>query len=224
MAGGSNGPLRFAVDLSLAGALFDPLAARQNVRAVSAARHSRFNDILLQVVVTYLDLWRTQTQMATALDSENNARELLRLTEAQKQAKVGLRADVERARAEVAARERQALAADESLGVASAQLVQLLSLNPCVTLVVQDGSPVPLEIFSSQICLGDLISQGIASRPERFEACARVRETYERKRQEQLRPWLPNVHVGYSGGLFGGGQGSFIGNSGSRGDLDVLAV
>ena len=50
LAGGSNGPLRFAVDLSLSDVFFDPLAARQDVKAVAAARNSRFNDILLQVV------------------------------------------------------------------------------------------------------------------------------------------------------------------------------
>lgn len=224
VAGGSSGPLRLAVDLSLSDAFFDPLAARQNVRAVAAARNSRFNDILLQTVVAYLELSRAQSQMAIALNSENNARELLRLTQAQEKADVGLRADVERARTEVAARERQALVAEESLGVVSARLVQLLSLDPCLTLVIQDVHPVPLEIFSPNVCLGDLISQGIASRPERFEACARVQETYERQRQEDFRPWLPNVHVGYSGGTFAGGGGSFIGNNGSRGDLDVLAV
>ena len=39
-----------------------------------------------------------------------------------------------------------------------------------------------------------------------------------------MLPWLPNIHVGYSGGSFAGGKGSFIGNDGSRSDVDVLAV
>ena len=224
LAGGSNGPLRLTVDLSLANAFFDPLAAQQDVRAFAAARSSRFNDILLQVAIAYLELSRAQSQMAIALTSETNAKELLRLTEAQEKAKVGLRADVERSRSELAARRRQALAAEERMGVASAHLTQLLSLDPCVTLVAQEVHPVPLDIFGPQDCLSDLIRQGIASRPEHFEARARVRETYERKRQENLRPWLPNIHVGYGGGTFAGGPGSFIGNNGGRGDFDVQAV
>ena len=224
LAGGSNGPARLFVDLSLSDVFFDPLAAKQNVRAVAATRDSRFNDVLFQVAYSYLELSRGQSQMAIALNSEKNSRELLRLTEAQEQSDVGLRADVERARAEVAARKRQAMVAEERLGMSSARLVQLLRLDPCVTLVVQDVHPVPLELFAADVCLEELIPQGVASRPERLAAKARVREAYERKRQEDLRPWLPNVHVGYSGGTFAGGEGSFIGKNGSRGDLDVLAV
>ena len=40
-AGGSGGPARLFVDLSLSDALFEPLAAQQRVRAVSAARFQR---------------------------------------------------------------------------------------------------------------------------------------------------------------------------------------
>ncbi len=47
-AGGSGGPARLFVDLSLSDAMFEPLAAQQRVRAVSAARFSTFNDVLIR--------------------------------------------------------------------------------------------------------------------------------------------------------------------------------
>ena len=224
LAGGSGGPLRLAVDLSLSDALFEPLAAQQQVRAVAAARNSTFNDVLMSAAIAYLELVRAQGQRAIALETVQHAEELVRLTDAQQQANIGLPADVQRARAELAFRERQVLSADENIGVASANLARLLRLNPCCSLCSLDERPVPLDFVDLATPLCDLIAQGIACRPERREALAVVRESNTRRRQEMMRPWLPNVHVGYSAGGFAGGDGSFIGNYGSRGDVDVLAV
>ena len=223
-SGASNGPARMFVDLSLTDVLFEPLAAKQNVRAVAAARDSAFNDVQLQVVVAYLDLSRAQSLMAIAIESETNASELVRLTMAQEEADVGLRADVERSKAELALRQRRTLESHELMRVASARLTRLLSLDPCVTLVAQENRPFPIEIWSEQFVLGELISQAIAARPERSEALARIQETCRRQQQESVRPWLPNLHLGYSWGTFAGGNGSFIGNNGLRSDFDILAV
>ncbi len=224
LTGGSGGPARLFVDLSLSDALFDPLAAQQRVRAVTAARDATFSDVLMNAAVTYLELLRAQGQRAIAEETVKHAEELVRLTEAQERANIGLPADVQRARAELSFRQRQVLSAEESTGVASANLARLLRLDPCCTLCSADERPVPIDMVDPAAQLCDLIAQGIACRPERSEALAFVRESITRRRQETMRPWLPNIHVGYSGGGFAGGESSFIGNFGSRGDVDVLAV
>ena len=53
---------------------------------------------------------------------------------------------------------------------------------------------------------------------------ARVEEAQQRVRQEEWRPWLPNIHVGMSSGVFGGGPDSSFGSFGDRTDFDALAV
>jgi outer membrane protein TolC len=224
LTGGSGGPARLFIDLSLSDALFEPLAAQQQVRAVAAARNATFNDVLMNAAIAYLDLVHAQGQRAIALKTVQNAEELVRLTDAQQKANVGLPADVQRARAELALRERQVLSGQENIGVASANLARLLRLDPCCGLCSLDERPIRLDFVDLGTPLCDLIAQGIACRPERREALAFVRESNTRRQQEMMRPWLPNIHVGYSAGGFGGGQGSFIGNYGSRGDVDVLAV
>lgn len=45
-----------------------------------------------------------------------------------------------------------------------------------------------------------------------------------RIQQEQWRPWLPRMFVGYGAGGFGGGRNSDMQDFEIRGDLDVLAV
>jgi outer membrane protein TolC len=56
--GGSGGPARMFVDLPLVDAIFEPLAARQFVRAARADRTATFNDVLLQASSAYYDLVR----------------------------------------------------------------------------------------------------------------------------------------------------------------------
>ena len=224
LAGGSNGPARFFADLSLTDALFEPLAARQQVRAAEWARNSTFNDVLFQVAVAYLELSRSQSLLAIAQESVAKANEFLRLTEAQQEADVGLPADVARAQDELALRQRQVAEAHERIGVASAELARLLRLDPLLTLYAQEERPLPLDLVDPCWSLHELIAEGLAGRPECGEASANAQAAFQRKRQEELRPWLPNVHMGYSGGGFAGGAGSFIGDYGSRGDFDVLAI
>jgi outer membrane protein TolC len=224
ITGGSNGPPRLFAFVSLTDALFEPLAARQVVRAAESARNSTFNDVLFQVSVAYLELSRSQTLLAIGLESVQNAEEFLRLTEAQQAADVGLPADVARARDELGLRRRQVLTAHERIGVASAELARLLRLDPSVMLVAVDERPVPIELVNPVSPLCDLISQGMTRRPERAVAAANARGAYERKRMEELRPLLPSVQVGYSSGGFAGGVGSFVGDYGSRGDFDIFAV
>ncbi len=224
LTGGSGGPLRLAVDLSLTDALFEPLAARQVVRAAGANRASTFNDVLLQAAVAYEELVRAHGQLAIAEETVTNAKELDRLTNARWKSGVGLPADAHRAQAELALRRRQVFQAQERVGLASAELVLLLRLDPSVIVYADEDRPLPLCLVPKELPLPELIAQGVASRPEVGQALAMVGETSARVRQEYWRPLLPNLHVGFSAGTFAGGRGSTIATDGSRSDLDVLAI
>lgn len=87
-----------------------------------------------------------------------------------------------------------------------------------------ESQPVPLDVVSEDLSLEDLVGQGLTSRPELARHQALVNETLQRTRQEQWRPWVPNLFLGASAGGFGGGQGSFFGNFSDRSDFDILAV
>jgi outer membrane protein TolC len=223
-ATGSGGNPRMFVDLSLADALFEPLAARQLVRATSADRTTAFNDTLFEVSAAYLTLVRAQARLAITQEAVRNAEELAKITRDFAETGQGLQADADRAKVEVAARRRDALAAREDVAVVSAHLARLLRLDPSVQLQPAEQAPAPLEFVDPSSSLGTLISQAMAARPEVRSADAQRDATCYRQRQEQLRPWIPHLYAGVSGGGFGGGEGSDVDNFGGRSDFDVAAV
>ncbi|MEX0701778.1 MAG: TolC family protein [Planctomycetales bacterium] len=224
LSGGASGPARLFVDLSLSDVFFEPLVARQNLRAFQFDTTTAFNDSLLQVGVTYQELIRAQTQVGIAEEAVRNAEELARITENFARAGTGLEADAQRARAELEQRRRERSVAQERVQVVSAELVRLLRLDSQVTLVAIDPQPLPLNLLPPDMPIENLVAQGLTRRPELATHQARVAETLEQIRQEKWRPWLPHLFVGYAGAGFGGGPNSQLGDFGGRGDFDALAV
>jgi outer membrane protein TolC len=222
--GGNNGPSRLALGLPLADALFAPLAERQTVRATAAAQAATFNDSLLEVAVTYLDLVRAEGQVNITREAVKNAKELVRLLEARVRAGTAPPADELRARAELADRRRQVFQGQEATQDASAELVRLLRMKPGTSLLPLEIQPVPVCLVDTESLLPDLIAQGLTGRSELAAHQALVQAALERLRQEQWRPLIPNLQVGLSAGGFGGGPNSFFGNFGDRTDFDALVV
>ena len=222
--GGNNGPSRLAVGLPLADALFTPLAERQSARASTAVQAATFNDSLLEVAIAYLELVRAQSQVNIAREAVKNAEELVRLLEAGVRAGTAPPADQLRARAELADRRRQVFQAQEATQDASAELVRLLRLQPGTGVHSLELQPVPVSLVDIESRLPDLIAQGLSSRPELTAHQALVQAALEKLRQEQWRPFIPNVQVGLSAGGFGGGPNSSLGNFGDRTDVDALVV
>jgi outer membrane protein TolC len=221
---GGDGSSRLVVGAPLADLLFTPLAERQAVRAADASRAATFNDTLLQVGLAYLDLLRAQEQVAVARETVANAEEFERLVSSRVRAGTIPPADGLRARAELADRRRQELQAREAVADASAELVRLLRLDPAVGLFSLDAQPVPIDLVDVNIPLPDLLSQGLTNRPELAQYQALVEAALARLKQEQWRPLIPAVQLGYSAGDYGGGKGSFFGDFGGRGDFDALLV
>lgn len=224
LTGPSGGPPRLFVGLNPAEAWFAPLAARQVTRAADAGTAAAFNDTLLEVGLGYYDLVAAQMRTAIAREAVRNAGELVELTRNFVEAGAGLQADVARARAQLADFRVELYRAEQDLHVASAELARLLRLDPAVTLCPGEVFPLPVTLVPANAPLPELISQGLASRPElaRQQLLAAAAET--RWRQEKLRPWVPNLQVGTSAGGFGGGADDFFGDFNGRNDLDILAV
>jgi len=221
---GSGGPARMFVDLSLADAYFQPLAARQLVRAAAADRTSTFNDTLLRAGETYLSLVRARAQVEIADEAVRNAEELVRLTRSFVEAGRGLQADADRAMIEAAGRRRDLWRAREQEAVVAAELARQLRLDQAVTLVVADSTPLPLDFVEADQPLDELVAQALVARPELARADAQRDAAAVQARLEQVRPWVPNIYVGASAGGFGGSGGSQIDNFSGRADFDVAAL
>ena len=222
--GGAGGPARMFVDLPLVDVLFEPLSARQVVRAAEADEGATFNNTLLQVSVAYLNLLQANSNVAIAEEAVKNAEELAKITDDFARAGEGLEADAQRMQAELNSRRSDLLRAKESVAVASAELVRLVRLDPAVILVPTDSQVSPIDVVDSNAPLRDLIGQAIAARPESSRQDAFVEETWMRLRQEHWRPWMPHLYAGFSGGGFGGAPGSDVRSFSDRTDFDVAAI
>jgi len=224
LTGGTSGPARLQIDLSLADAAFEPLVARQLVRAQSAARATSINDTLLAVALGYFDLVEAHGLSASAEAGVAAARQMADVTGAFAREGMGARSEVDRANAELAFWRQQAAESRRLVQARSAELVRLLRLEPGLVLVPVEDRPAPVELVDEQAAIEVLVAQGLASRPELAQQRALVRASLDRLDQERWRPWLPNLAVGASAGSFGGGPSSQFENQGSRSDFDALAA
>jgi outer membrane protein TolC len=210
-------------NFQMADAIFQPLAARQAVGAQQWAATAVTNDILLQVSQSYSKLLQAAGDVVIALDAQRDAEELAVLTKNYASSGQGLQSDADRARTELAIRRNDVIRAQETLGVVSTRLAELLRLDPRVKLAPSDPSVVPLELVKLNSPVGDLISQGLTCRPELSEARYLVGVAVERMHREQCAILLPSVILGASYGDFAGGVGSGFDNSGGRLETDVIA-
>ncbi|MEX2559088.1 MAG: TolC family protein, partial [Pirellulales bacterium] len=222
--GAAGGPARLFVDLALADAAFEPLVARQLVRAQAAARTTDVNDTLLAVATAYFDVVEADGLLANAESGVAAAREMSEITGSFFREGRGARSEFDRANAELAFWRQAAADSLRQVRARSAELARLLRLAPGVVLVPAEERAVPIELVNEQMPLDALLAQGFTSRPELAQQQALVRAALERLDQERWRPWLPHLAVGASAGSFGGGPSGQFDNQGSRSDLDAIAA
>ena len=87
----------------------------------------------------------------------------------------------------------------------SAQLARLLRWDPRERLIPAEEKLMPIELIAADVPLDDLLTEGIAARPEMTHTQARAAAAQGQVALEHWRPWLPSLQVGASGGTFGGG-------------------
>ena len=224
LTGASGGPARFFVDLSLADAIFEPLAARQLVQAEQARESAVFNDTLQEASLAYYDLVGAQGQLAVAQQNLNDARDLQKMTDAFVEAGKGPQADSNRVRVEVSNREQDFVRAEGEAKIAAVELARILQLDPQTELYGLEYRLVPVEFVSEMEPLSGLIAQAQIFRPEIAEQQARLEASRDRVRAERWRPLIPHINLGISSGGFGGGLNDELSQLDGRADFDVLAV
>lgn len=225
IAGGSGGPARLQVDLSLTDALYRPLVARQVKTAEEFRQSATFNDVLLDAAIAYYDLilatGRSENLQAEAIPLAND---LLDQTESFVAAGKGSKADVTRIQTELTQRQQLRIDAEADVYIAAAKLAQILQLDPETSLFALDERPIAVDIIEPTIPVSELVATGLETRPELGERYARLEAGESALERERWRPFLPNLSVGASAGAFGGGVGSSVRGLDGRSDFDIAAV
>ncbi|MGI9516025.1 MAG: TolC family protein [Pirellulaceae bacterium] len=229
ISGGAGGPMRLVVDLSLADALFEPLYRCQLVHAARSSANAAFNDAQFQAGAAYYQLVRANSTLALAQINLNEATEVLNTTTNFVEAGKGSPADVSRMRVIERSRQQLVTQAGADMAIASTQLARVLQMDltqlaPQAQLMPSPGSDIPVALMENVGDLNGLVALAINSRPEVQQLCAQTRAAASRTSAEQWRPLVPSVHLGASGGGFGGGQGSSFPDFNGRADMDLAVV
>ena len=224
LPGGTGGPPRLFVNLSLADAYFKPLAACQIVAAHGAAERVASNDALAEIAIGYHSLLESHGQLANAAAARDMADEMVQLVENFEREGFSSKTEVSRARTARAQWQRQVADAQRLTITNSAQLARILRLPAQVQLVPVEDILMPVEFVDSGVDLDSMIAQAWHRRPEISRQVAEREAACFRVQEEKWRPWIPNVHAGASGGGFGGGTSTNFPSSSDRSDVDLVAV
>jgi outer membrane protein TolC len=211
----------------VADALFEPAAARLRVAAAGFDALATRNNVLLDVTTRYFALVGAEARLQALRQSESELAEVARLTANFAKAGQGREGDAQRARSETLLLHAQEQAAEEEAAVDAAELARLLSMAPAVRLRVNDGLIPLVELVDLRQDLEALVRVALQNRPEVAARGADIATAEAHLRQEQVRPLLPVLSVGYSAGEFGGGSNQAdtrFGHFDGRTDFDVLAV
>jgi outer membrane protein TolC len=217
--------------------IYANLVARQRVAQARFSAQAVRNDVLLKVASAYLELLRADGRVAVARLNLADAEVVFNVTDAWARAKVGRKADAERAATDLEQRKTDLAEAEGLGGLASARLTALLSLDPATRLHVADLL-VPRPLVPDTLSLPELLAMAMTQRPELRERQAAIRAALLELDAARCLPFSPNFLVGYSAGTFGGGsnlaaagipqpdgtvlQQNRFGNFGSRQDTDAV--
>lgn len=207
--------------VDLADAIFQPLVARQAVRAREAGSRAVQNAVLLEVVIAYEELLRAKGELAIAEEALDHATKLAEITDQFADVGEGLQSDAERAAVEKHLREKAVEQSRENVAVRAAQLAELLRLDPRVELDPTDATAAPITVVTESQPLAELVQTALQNRPELEQSRALVDAACQRLKQAKYGPLVPSVALGFSVGGFGGGTGSTVASSSDRSDFDA---
>ncbi len=214
------------VSAHLGDAIFNPLAASQEVDVVRLDASATANSVLLGVAVEYLELQAAANDLAARRRTEAEAAEIARITAQYAKTGQGRQADADRAETQKQLRRGEIRRAEERLAVASARLARRLHLDPSATIEPVNKSPEVFALIEPDVAPEVLIETAVRNRPEVKARSAGIAVAETRARQERARPFLPTVWLGYSAAGFGGGSNltpPLLGNLGARTDFDAYA-
>ncbi len=179
---------RVATREQAAGAQANVLATRLQVQETAAAR--------------YLELVGAAALATVARHTRDDASEFLKLTRVLEEKGLGLGADVQRARAELARREGALALARRAFRIASARLAEALDLDPAATILPADETIMAPELPAVDD-VSELLTRALASRQEMIAATREVGANESRLSALRWQAYGPNVALEAQQGYIG---------------------
>jgi len=193
-------------NLNISEGIFLYLASRQRTEQSRFATQAVENEVLLKVASAYTDLLEAHGGFSLAIITRNDAREVARLTANYSKTGEGRASDAERAATELRRREEDVISARAAVGQASRRLAELLNLNVSAPLRPLESQVVPQSIIPNRIPLNELVAIALLDRPELKARRAAIQAAMLELSSAKILPFSPQVMVGLSGGVFGGGS------------------
>jgi outer membrane protein TolC len=179
-------------NVAMTDAIFQPLAARQNLNARHWDIQTAKNDALMATAMAYFTVHQSRGQYAGALYCIERGHDLIERIAALSRDLVP-RVEVDRARNLVADLEQQSVQARQEWRVQSANLTQVLRLDPRAVLVPLEHDHLQITLIEPGRELDDLIPIGLTDRPELAAHQAMVQQVIATLRREKMRPLLPSI-------------------------------
>jgi hypothetical protein len=212
--------------------IFQPLASRQDLNAKRWDIQTAKNDALLEVARSYFNVHRFRGQYIGALYTVREGRKLIAAIEALSR-DLAPAVEVDRARNLLAFLEQQAVLARQNWRIASADLTQILRLDPRAVCEPLEHDHLQITLIDPSRSLDDLIPIGLTNRPELAAHKAQIEAAAVRIRQEKMRPLIPSILItGWQtpGGMipqasiFGTGNGGKLNLWSFRDDISAQMV
>jgi outer membrane protein TolC len=209
-------------------AIFEPLVARQMLNAAHWNIQSAKNDAVMMTADAYFRVHQNRGMFAGALYSVERGRDLVeRISNLSRELVPAV--EVDRARNMLADLEQQAVSAREEWRVASADLTQVLRLDPRAVIVPVEHDHLQVTLIDPGRSLDDLMPIALTNRPELASHQALVQAQMQAIRREKWRPLLPNVMLNgfqtpyemLQAGIFGLGPNSSLNQWRGRDDFSV---
>jgi len=214
--------------LSASDAIFQPLVARQTLNAAHWDVQKAKNDAVLQVANAYFQVHQHRGNFAGYLYCVQRGRDLVDRVE-QLSGELVPKVEVDRAQNMLAEMELRATRERRQWRVASADLTQVLRLDPRAVVVPLERDHAQVTLIDPGRSLDELMPIALTNRPELASHQAMVRAMTESIRREKWRPLLPNVHLNgfqtpyemIQAGIFGLGPNSSLNQWSARVDFSV---
>ena len=212
-------------------AIFLPLAARQVLNSRHWEVQTAKNDALMQTSDAYFRVHQARGTYAGALYTVERGRDLVEAIAQLSRELVPL-VEVDRARNMLADLEQRAAEARQEWRVQSANLTQVLRLDPRAVVEPLEHDHAQVTLIDPGRCLDDLMPIALANRPELASRRALVQAAEQRIRREKARPLLPLIALNgfqsagmlIQGGIFALGPNSSLNQWTGRADVSIQAV
>jgi outer membrane protein TolC len=219
------------LNVAVTEAIYEPLAAKRVVSAREANVQTARNDALLSVAQAYFALQQARGRLVGVDATIARARKLVDFVQGLAPALIAP-LEINRARAELQSLLQTREVAIRDWRVVSAQLAEILLLDPETLLEPVEPPFVQVSLIPATETVSELVALAINTRPEIVSQRDLLAAANQRLKEEKKRPFLPNLFVlspatgtGLlaAGNLAGGANGT-MNENGHSAFFEVAAV